>query len=436
MVVKLSGEAFSGDEPLGISPDVVFHLAKEIAAVVADGVQLAAVVGGGNMFRGRELAERGIDRARADYMGMLGTVINCLALQDVLEKLGVETRVQTAITMGQVAEPYIPRRAIRHLEKGRVVIFGAGLGAPFFSTDTCAAQRALEIGAEAVLKGTQVDGVYDADPRRSPDATRFPQIDYGEVLRRELKFMDATAVSLCMDNGLPIVVFDLMEEGNVVRAVRGEKIGTLICRSGELTVSTAAGRREPEGMDTGAAVIDETLLEAEEKMEKAVAVAKEDFGAIRTGRAHPAMFAKITAEYYGTQTPVNQLASFHIPEPRMVDRPAVRQVLAEQHREGHPEQRPGGEPVQRRRHHPGRLPRAVRRAAQGLHQGGPAQGRGQPGLHPQHPAARQGLPGQDGQGGRRGRGRGAPGAGGSRRAHAHLRRAGGRPAPAQGSRAS
>jgi uridylate kinase len=233
VVVKLSGEAFSGDEPLGISPDVVFHLAKEMAAVVGDGVELAAVVGGGNMFRGRQMAERGIDRARADYMGMLGTVINCLALQDVLEKLGVETRVQTAITMGQVAEPYIPRRAIRHLEKGRVVIFGAGLGAPFFSTDTCAAQRALEIGAEAVLKGTQVDGVYDADPRRSPGATRFTQIDYGEVLRRELKFMDATAVSLCMDNGLPIVVFDLMEEGNVARAVRGEKIGTLICRSGD-----------------------------------------------------------------------------------------------------------------------------------------------------------------------------------------------------------
>ncbi len=233
VVVKLSGEAFSGDEPLGISPDVVFHLAKEMAAVVSDGVELAAVVGGGNMFRGRQMAERGIDRARADYMGMLGTVINCLALQDVLEKLGIETRVQTAITMGQVAEPYIPRRAIRHLEKGRVVIFGAGLGAPFFSTDTCAAQRALEIGAEAVLKGTQVDGVYDADPRRSPDATRFTEIDYGEVLRRELKFMDATAVSLCMDNGLPIVVFDLMEEGNVARAVRGERIGTLICRSGD-----------------------------------------------------------------------------------------------------------------------------------------------------------------------------------------------------------
>jgi uridylate kinase len=232
VVLKLSGEAFSGDEPLGISPDVVVHIAEQIVAAVSEGTQVAVVVGGGNMFRGKALAERGIDRARADYMGMLSTVINCLALQDVLEKLGVDTRVQTAITMGQVAEPYIPRRAIRHLEKGRVVIFGAGLGAPFFSTDTCAAQRALEIGAEAVLKGTHVDGVYDADPRLTLDAVKFEQLDYTEVLGRGLKFMDATAVSLCMDNDLPIVVFALMDPGNVVRAVRGEKIGTLVCQSG------------------------------------------------------------------------------------------------------------------------------------------------------------------------------------------------------------
>src|ERR1700722_10618799 len=233
VLLKLSGGLFAGAEPLGISPDVVQHLAEEIVSATSEGIQVAAVVGGGNMFRGAALAERGLDRARADYMGMLSTVINCLALQDVLEKMGTDTRVQTAITMGQVAEPYIPRRAIRHLEKGRVVIFGAGLGAPFFSTDTAAAQRALEIGAEAVLKGTQVDGVYDADPREMPDAIRFHRLDYGEVLRRELRFMDATAVSLCMDNGLPIVVFDLMEEGNVARAVRGERIGTLICRSGD-----------------------------------------------------------------------------------------------------------------------------------------------------------------------------------------------------------
>ena len=236
VVVKLSGEAFSGDEPLGISPEVVYRIASEIVSVVRDGVEVAAVVGGGNMFRGRALAESGIDRARADYMGMLGTVINCLALQDVLEKLGVDTRVQTSITMGQVAEPYIPRRAIRHLEKGRIVIFGAGLGAPFFSTDTCAAQRALEIGAQALLKGTQVDGVYDADPRKMPGAMRFDQLDYGEVLRLGLKVMDSTAVSLCMDNGLPIVVFDMMEKGNVVRAVRGEKIGTLVSQSADAGV--------------------------------------------------------------------------------------------------------------------------------------------------------------------------------------------------------
>jgi uridylate kinase len=181
------------------------------------------------MFRGAALAQRGIDRARADYMGMLSTVINALALQDALEQHGIDTRVQTAITMRQVAEPYIPRRAIRHLEKGRVVIFGAGLGAPFFSTDTAAAQRALEIKAQALLKGTKVDGVYDSDPRTNPGATRYPRLDYGEYLSRGLKVMDATAVALCRDNKLPIVVFELMEPGNVVRAVRGEPIGTLLC---------------------------------------------------------------------------------------------------------------------------------------------------------------------------------------------------------------
>jgi uridylate kinase len=228
VVLKLSGGLFAGREPLGISPDVVQHMAAEILSATTTGVQVAAVVGGGNMFRGAALAERGIDRARADYMGMLSTVINCLALQDVLEKHGVETRVQTAITMGQVAEPYIPRRAIRHLEKGRVVIFGAGLGAPFFSTDTCAAQRALEMGADAVLKGTKVDGVYDADPKTDPHAKRFVNLNYTEYLSRGLKVMDTTAVSLCMDNGLPIVVFALMGEGNVVRAIRGEKVGTLV----------------------------------------------------------------------------------------------------------------------------------------------------------------------------------------------------------------
>jgi len=234
VVLKLSGGLFAGKEPLGISPDVVQHLAAEILAATSGGIQVAAVVGGGNMFRGAALAERGIDRSRADYMGMLSTVINCLALQDTLEKLGVDTRVQTAITMTQVAEPYIPRRAIRHLEKGRVVIFGAGLGAPFFSTDTCAAQRALEISADAVLKGTKVDGVYDADPQLHAHAKRFETLDYSEYLARGLKVMDTTAVSLCMDNGLPIVVFALMGEGNVVRAIRGERVGTLVSAKARL----------------------------------------------------------------------------------------------------------------------------------------------------------------------------------------------------------
>ncbi|WP_283134237.1 UMP kinase [Rhizohabitans arisaemae] len=232
VVLKLSGEAFAGGEPIGIDPTVVASLSESVAAAVREGVQVGVVVGGGNMFRGAALSQGGIDRARADYMGMLGTVINCLALQDFLEKRGIDTRVQSAINMQQVAEPYIPRRAIRHLEKGRVVIFGAGLGSPFFSTDTCAAQRALEIGAEALLKGTQVDGVYDSDPRKNPDAVLFDQLDYHEVLTRGLQVMDATAISLCMDNGLPIVVFDLMGDGNIVRAVRGEKIGTLVSPAG------------------------------------------------------------------------------------------------------------------------------------------------------------------------------------------------------------
>ncbi|GAB3664465.1 UMP kinase [Actinocorallia lasiicapitis] len=228
VLLKLSGEAFAGGQPLGIDPAVLQHIAEAIKTAVDEGIEVAVVCGGGNMFRGQQLAERGMDRARGDYMGMLSTVVNCLALQDFLERLGLDTRVQTAITMAQVAEAYIPRRAVRHLEKGRVVIFGAGLGQPFFSTDTTAAQRALEIGADAVLKGTQVDGVYDADPRKNPDAVRFDRLDYVEVLRRGLKVMDATAISLCMDNGLPIVVFDLMGQGNIVRAVRGEKIGTLV----------------------------------------------------------------------------------------------------------------------------------------------------------------------------------------------------------------
>lgn len=228
VLLKLSGEAFAGGGGLGVDPDVVASIAKQIADVVNSGVEVAVVIGGGNYFRGAQLSDRGMDRARADYMGMLGTVMNCLALQDFCEKAGIDTRVQTAITMGQVAEPYVPRRAMRHLAKGRVVIFGAGLGQPYFSTDTTAAQRALEIGAQVVLMAKGVDGVYDADPRTNPDARRFEHLSHDEVLTRNLKVADSTAISLCRDNQLPIVVFNLLVEGNIARAVRGETIGTLV----------------------------------------------------------------------------------------------------------------------------------------------------------------------------------------------------------------
>jgi uridylate kinase len=228
VLLKLSGEAFAGGGGLGVDPDVVADIAQQIANVVKNGTQVAVVIGGGNYFRGAQLSERGMDRARADYIGMLGTVMNCLALQDFLEKIEIDTRVQTAITMGQVAEAYIPRRAERHLEKGRVVIFGAGLGVPFFSTDTTAAQRALEIGAEVVLMAKGVDGVYSDDPRKNPAAIKYEKLTYDEVLQKGLKVADATAISLCRDNDLPILVFNLLENGNIKKAINGEKIGTII----------------------------------------------------------------------------------------------------------------------------------------------------------------------------------------------------------------
>ncbi len=229
MLLKLSGEVFGGEKGIGVDPDVVHDVAMQIAEVVRTGTELAIVVGGGNYFRGAELQQRGMDRARADYMGMLGTVMNCLALQDFLEKEGIETRVQTAIAMGQVAEPYVPRRAIRHLEKGRVVIFGAGAGMPFFTTDTVAAQRALEIGSDALLLAKSgVDGVYNADPRKDKSATKYESISYDEVLSKSLAVADAAAFALCRENKLPIVVFDLKQNGNIKRAVKGESIGTLV----------------------------------------------------------------------------------------------------------------------------------------------------------------------------------------------------------------
>ncbi|MCW2510442.1 MAG: pyrH [Modestobacter sp.] len=228
VLLKLSGEAFGGGK-VGVDPVIIRTIAEQLAAVVAGGTQVAVVVGGGNFFRGAELSQAGMDRSHADYMGMLGTVMNCLALQDFCEKAGLETRVQTAITMGQVAEPYIPRKAIRHMEKGRLVIFGAGAGMPYFSTDTVAAQRALEIECQVLLMAKNgVDGVYDDDPRTNPAATMYRDLDYGTVLAKQLKVADATAISLCMDNQMPIVVFNLLQDGNIARAVAGERIGTLI----------------------------------------------------------------------------------------------------------------------------------------------------------------------------------------------------------------
>jgi uridylate kinase len=228
VLLKLSGEVFGGGK-VGVDPDMVAGLAAQIATVVRSGVQVAVVVGGGNFFRGAELQLRGMERDRADYMGMLGTVMNCLALQDFLEKLDVQTRVQTAITMGQIAEPYIPRRAERHLEKGRVVIFGAGSGMPYFSTDTVGAQRALEISAEVLLMGKQgVDGVYDADPQTHPGATKFDELTYDDYLARDLKIADATAISMARDYKLPMIFFSLDTDGTIVRVVAGEKIGTIV----------------------------------------------------------------------------------------------------------------------------------------------------------------------------------------------------------------
>jgi len=228
ILLKLSGEALGGKGPVSICPEAVQNMAEQIREVRDLDVQVVVVVGGGNIFRGLSGSEHGIERATGDYMGMLATVINALALQDALEKICVPTRVQSAIAMSQVAEPFIRRRAVRHLEKGRVVIFGGGTGNPYFSTDTAAALRANEIGAEVILKATKVDGIYDCDPKKNPRARRFAQISYLEALQKQLRVMDSTAFSLCMDNQMPIVVFDLFKPHNLRRVVLGEKVGTLV----------------------------------------------------------------------------------------------------------------------------------------------------------------------------------------------------------------
>ncbi len=228
ILLKLSGEALAGQQGYGIDPEVISTIASEIKDVVALGVEVALVIGGGNIFRGLSAASRGMDRASADYMGMLATVMNSLAMQDALETVGVKTRVQSAIEMQEIAEPYIRRKAVRHLEKGRVVIFGAGTGNPYFTTDTAASLRAMEINADIILKATKVDGVYSADPEKDKDAVKYDKLTYIEVLQKNLQVMDATATSLCMDNSLPIIIFDLTSPGNIEKVVRGAKIGTLV----------------------------------------------------------------------------------------------------------------------------------------------------------------------------------------------------------------
>ena len=228
ILLKLSGESLGDGNGTGISPEAVQHMAEQICEVRELGVQVVVVTGGGNIFRGLTGSERGIERATGDYMGMLATIINSLALQDALEKLGAPTRVQSAIAMSQVAEPFIRRRAVRHLEKGRVVIFGGGTGNPYFSTDTAAALRANEIGAEVILKATKVDGVYDCDPKTNPDAKRYSTLTFGEALTKRLQVMDATAFSLCMDNKVPIIVFDMMQRENIRDAVLGKEVGTVV----------------------------------------------------------------------------------------------------------------------------------------------------------------------------------------------------------------
>lgn len=228
ILLKLSGEALMGNLGYGIDPVVVQEIAQEVAEVIASGVQVAIVVGGGNIFRGVKASAAGMDRATADYVGMIATVMNSITLQDALEQIGVPTRVQTAIAMQEVAEPYIRRRAIRHLEKGRVVIFGAGSGNPFFTTDTTAALRAAEISADVIFKATKVDGVYDSDPKQNPNAKRYQSLTYSHVLTHDLRVMDSTAIALCKENNIPIIVFDLGVQGNIRRAVQGEPIGTIV----------------------------------------------------------------------------------------------------------------------------------------------------------------------------------------------------------------
>ncbi len=371
VLLKLSGDAFAPLESgYGISTDATGLLARELRDVVDLGVQTAVVVGGGNIFRGRQAP--GIDRSRADYMGMLATVMNALALQDALEKIHVATRVQTSIHMAQIAEPYIPLRAKRHLEKGRVVVFAAGIGAPYFSTDTTAAQRALEIGAQAILKGTKVDGVYTADPHVDPSARRFETIEYLDVLREGYQVMDATAISLCMENDLPIIVFDLPPGREHPACGLGRADRHPGARSRPVTVETA-------------------LAAATEKMDKAIGVLKDELAGVRTGRATPALLSRLVVEYYGTPVPIQQLASFSVPEPRtLVITPYDRNAISSMEK-AIMSSRPRDQPRQRRNRHPPLVPAAHRGAPEGARSSSSTiEGEEATGCRSEHPAPLEG----------------------------------------------
>ncbi len=301
IVLKLSGEALAGGQGYGIDPDVLVRIAEEIHGLGDLGVQTAIVIGGGNIFRGIAASAGGMDRATADYMGMLATVVNALALQDALEKVGLPTRVLSAIEMRAIAEPYIRRRAIRHLEKGRVVIFAAGTGNPFFTTDTAGALRAVEIGADVIMKATKVDGIYSADPKKDASAERLAAVSYVEVLSRGLQVMDTTAISLCMENKLPIVVFDLTVAGNIRRIVLGEPVGSLVC--------ARDGSRGGDAMQN-------MVKDLESRMTAAIDALSRELAAIRTGRASAALLDGIRVDYYGTPTPISQMASIAVPDAR------------------------------------------------------------------------------------------------------------------------
>ncbi len=307
ILLKISGEAFAGAES-SVDAITTAWMAEQIAEVARDGVSIAVVVGGGNIWRGKAHEAGGMDRATADYMGMLATVINALALQDALERMDIPSRVQTAIQMQQIAEPYIRRRAIRHLEKGRVVIFGAGTGNPYFTTDTTAALRAVEIGAQAILKATKVDGIYSADPNKDATATRFTQLEYLEVLKRGLEVMDNTALTLCMDNDVPIVVFDMNVAGNIRRVVFGDAIGTLVGTPARLRAVGEDGNDMSE--------IDDVVKAMETRMQKAIDATRNDFASVRTGRASPALLDRIQVEAYGATAPLKSMASVSTPDAR------------------------------------------------------------------------------------------------------------------------